>query len=77
MSWNLNISLTQKETMGRGAWIKIQKEGKQEDSKGDKSPKAQKSAKWHGNEEQMNISVYDMLRSCGVGVGNYPNTEVK
>ena len=30
------------------------------------SPKAQKSAKWHGNEEQMNISVYYMLQSCGV-----------
>ena len=28
--------------MDRGAWIKIQKEGKQEDSKEDKSPKAQK-----------------------------------
>ena len=43
--------------MDRGASIKIQKEGKQEDSKGDKSPKAQKSAKWHGNEEQTDIFV--------------------
>ena len=34
----------------------------------DKSPKAQKgkSAKWHGNEEQTNISAYHMLQSCGV-----------
>ena len=39
----IKISLTQKDTMDRGAWIKIQKEGKQEDSKGDKSPKAQKA----------------------------------
>ena len=35
--------------------------------KRDKSPKAQeKMLKWHGNEEQMNISVYHMLQSCGV-----------
>ena len=38
----IKISLTQKDTMDRGSWIKIQKEGKQEDSKGDKSPQAQK-----------------------------------
>ena len=43
----------------------------------EKSPKAQKSAKWHGNEEQMNISVYHMLQSCGVQAGSYPKTEVK
>ena len=36
-----------------------------------------KSAKWHGNEEQMNISVYQMLRSCGVQAGSCPKTEVK
>ena len=36
-----------------------------------------KSEKWHGNEEQMNISVYQMLRSCGVQAGGYPKTEVK
>ena len=36
-----------------------------------------KSAKWHGNEEQMNIYVYHMLQSCGVQAGNYPKTEVK
>ena len=45
--------------------------------KGPKGPKAQKSAKWHGNEEQMNISVYHMLQSCGVQAGSYPKTEVK
>ena len=41
-----------------------------------KSPKAQKSAKWHGNEEQMNISVYHMLQSYGVQAGSYLKTEV-
>ena len=44
--------------------------------KRDKSPKAQKVLKWHGNEEQMNISVYHMLQSCGVRVGSYLKTEV-
>ena len=38
----INTSLTQKDTMDRGAWIKIQKEGMQEDSERTKSPKAQK-----------------------------------
>ena len=38
--------------------------------------KSTKSAKWHGNEEQMNISVYYMLQSCGVQAGNYLKTEV-
>ena len=66
----IKISLTQKDAMDRGAWIKIQKEGKQEDSRGDKS------AKWHGNEEQMDLSVYHMLKSCGVKAGNYSKTEV-
>ena len=45
--------------------------------KRDKSPKAQKSAKWHGNEEQMDISVYQMLGSYGVQAGSYPKTKVK
>ena len=41
---------------------KFKKKGMQEDSYAkNKSPKAQKSAKWHGNEEQMNISIYHML----------------
>ena len=35
-----------------------------------------KSAKWHGNEEQMNIYVYHMLQSCDVQAGRYPKTEV-
>ena len=34
--------------------------------KRDKSLKVQKVLKWHGNEEQTNISVYHMLQSCGV-----------
>ena len=72
----LNTSLTQKDTMDRGAWIKIQKERHEEDLK-DKSPKAQKNVKWHGNEEKMNISIYHMLQSCGSQAGNYPKTEVK
>ena len=29
------------------------------------------------DEEQMNISVYHMLQSCGVQAGRYPKTEVK
>ena len=49
----------------------------EEDSKGQKSPKAQKGAKWHGNEEQMNISIYHMLQSYGVQARSYPKTEVK
>ena len=42
-----------------------------------KVQKSTKSEKWHGNEEQMNIYVYHMLRSCGVRAGSYPKTEVK
>ena len=48
-----------------------------EESKRTKRSKNTKSAKWHGNEEQMNIYVYHMLQSYGVQIGNYPNTEVK
>ena len=43
----------------------------------DKIFQKHKSAKWHGNEEQMNIYVYHMLQSCGVQDGSYPKTEVK
>ena len=45
--------------------------------KRDKSPKAQKMLKWHGNEEQTNISIYHMLQSFGVQAGSYLKTEVK
>ena len=38
--------------------------------------KSTTGAKWHGNEEQMNIFVYHMLQSCGVQVGSYLKTEV-
>ena len=48
-----------------------------EDSKRTKKSKSAKSAKWHGNEEQMNIYIYHMLQSCGVQAGSYPKTEVK
>ena len=44
--------------------------------KRDKSPKAQKVLKWHGNEEQMNISVYHVLQSCGVQAISYRKTKV-
>ena len=49
----------------------------QEDSKERTKVQKYKSAKWHGNEEQMNIFVYHMLQSCGVQDGNYPKIEVK
>ena len=42
-----------------------------------KVQKHKKGAKWHGNEEQMNIYVYHMLRSCGVRAERYPKIEVK
>ena len=49
----------------------------QEDSyEKDKSPKAQKVLKWHGNEEQMNISVYYMLQSCGVQTASFLKTKL-
>ena len=44
--------------------------------KKDKSPKAQKVLKWHGNEEEMNISVYHMLQPCGAQAGSYLKIEV-
>ena len=45
--------------------------------KRDKSPKAQeKVLKWHGNEEQTNISVYHMLQSCGVQAISYLKTKL-
>ena len=38
--------------------------------------KSTKGAKWHRNEEQMNISVYHMLQSCGVQAISYLKTKV-
>ena len=35
-----------------------------------------KSAKRHGNEEQMNIVVYHMLQSYGSQARSYPKTEI-
>ena len=50
----------------------------QEDShEKDKSPKARKVLEWHGNEEQMNISMYHMLQSYGVQARSYLKTEVR
>ena len=45
MSWKLNTSLTQKDTMDRGAWIKFRKKGMQENSKRTKRTKRSKSTK--------------------------------
>ena len=45
--------------------------------KSTKLQKAQKVKKWHGNEEQMNISVYHIVQSYGVQAGSYPKTDVK
>ena len=36
----------------------------------DKKVQKHKSAKWHGNEEQTNTSIYHMLQSCGVQAGS-------
>ena len=41
-----------------------------------KFQESKKGAKWHGTEEQRNISIYHMLLSCGVQAGSYPKTEV-
>ena len=41
-----------------------------------KVQKSTKSAKWHGNEEQMNIFVYHMSQSFGVQAGSYLKTKV-
>ena len=47
--------------------LKFSKKGAQKDSnERNKSPKAQKVLKWHGNEEQTNTVVYYLLQSCGV-----------
>ena len=57
--------------------LKFSKKGVQEDSnkKGQKS-KSTKVLKWHGNEEQMNISVYHVPQSCGVQAISYLKTKV-
>ena len=44
--------------------------------KKDKGPKSTKVLKWHGNEEQANISVYHVLQSCGVQAISYLKTKV-
>ena len=53
VSWKLNASLTQKDTMDRGAWIKIQKERHEEDSRGQKVHKHKRckmALEWGTNE---------------------------
>ena len=49
----------------------------QEDSNKRTKVQKHKKCKMAWDEEQMNISVYHMLQSCGVQVGSYPKTEVK
>ena len=44
--------------------------------KRDKSLKAQKVPKWHGNEEQKDISVYHVLQSRGVQAISHLKTKV-
>ena len=58
--------------------LKFSRKGMQEDSyeKGQKSKSMKKVLKWHGNNEQMNISIYHMLQSCGVKAIGYLKTEV-
>ena len=49
----------------------------QEDSyEKDKKSKSTKVLKWHGNEEQMNISVYHVLQSCGFQAISHLKTKV-
>ena len=49
----------------------------QEDSfEKDKNSKSTKVLKWHGNAEQMNISVYHPLQSCGVQAISYLKTRI-
>ena len=69
------IHLSHKRTL----WIeepesKFRKKGMQEDSY--EKDKSSKSAKWHGNDEQMNIYVYHMLQSCGAQASSYLKTQV-
>ena len=71
MRWKVNSSLTQKDTMDRGAWIKFRKE-----DGGLTRTKVQIAQKcsWHGSEEQMDSDVYYMLQSYGVQARNYLRT---
>ena len=73
----INTSLTQKDTMDRGAWIKNSERRHAGGLRKDKKVQKHKSAKWHGNEEQMNIPIYHMLQSCVLQAGSYPKTKVK
>ena len=40
------------------------------------NPKAQKLLEWHGNEEQMNVSVHHLLQSCGVQCRQLPESKI-
>ena len=40
------------------------------------NPKAQKLLEWHGNEEQMNVSVHHLLQSCFVQCRQLPERKI-
>ena len=40
------------------------------------NPKAQKLLKWHGSEEQMNVSVHHLLQSYGVQFRQLPEEKI-
>ena len=77
VSWKLHTSLTQKDTMDRGAWIKNSERRHAGGLRKDEKSKSTKVQKCHGNEEQINFSVYHMLQSYGVQAESYSKTEVK
>ena len=62
----INTSLTQKDTMDRGAWIKNSERRHAEGLRKDKKFQKHKSAEWNGNEEQiifMFIICYNLVVS--------------
>ena len=63
--------------MDRREWIKNSERKADGGLKRTKVQKRAQKCKRHGNEEQMNSSIYHMLQSCGVKARNHPKTEVK
>ena len=63
--------------MDRRAWIKNSERKADGGLKRTKVQKGAQKCNWHGNDEQMNSSIYHMLQSYGVQARNYPNIEVK
>ena len=61
----INTSLTQKDTMDRGAWIKIQKEGMQEDLERTKKSKSTKVKNGMGmRNKRLFLFTYVMILWC-------------